>query len=347
MNLANGSSKIRVGILGGSGYGGSELLRLLLLHPAAEIRWVGAREHAGKPLAKVHPGLAHFTELVFCDGLPQGGLDDLDVLFLALPNGQAMEVVPEIPDAIKVIDLSGDFRLRDPELFARYYERTHACFHLQKKFVYGLTEIARPAIRTAMRVSNPGCFATAVNLGLHPFASEGYLEGTVIADAKTGSSGAGAKPLSTTHHPRRANSFFAYKAFQHQHLPEILQCLENGGRGWDLVFQVHSAPMVRGIFASLYLSFQEEMTDQKLEAIFKKYYGNEFFVRLVEGSPDVNWVKHTNFADIGWAAQGRHAVIFVAIDNLVKGAAGQAVQNMNLMFGLDERTGLQIPGSHP
>jgi N-acetyl-gamma-glutamyl-phosphate reductase len=168
---------------------------------------------------------------------------------------------------------------------------------------------------------------------------------------KTGSSGSGAKAAANTHHPKRANSFYAYKTFEHQHQPEVEQLLGSVNSKWtsecNLVFQVHSIPAVRGIFASIYVTPTKSMTHDEVGNLFREFYGNEFFIRLVEGSPDINWVKNTNFVDIGWAAHDDTVIVFVALDNLVKGAAGQAVQNMNLMFGIEEREGLVLPGSNP
>jgi N-acetyl-gamma-glutamyl-phosphate reductase len=177
------------------------------------------------------------------------------------------------------------------------------------------------------------------------------VRGKVIADMKTGSSGSGAKAAANTHHPRRANSFYAYKMFEHQHQPEVEELLASVNPGWgpqtSLVFQVHSIPVVRGIFGTVYLTPAEMMSADRVRELLSDFYAKEFFIRLVDGSPDINWVKNTNFVDIGWAAQGDTVMVFVALDNLVKGAAGQAVQNMNVMFGLDERTGLVMPGSNP
>jgi N-acetyl-gamma-glutamyl-phosphate/LysW-gamma-L-alpha-aminoadipyl-6-phosphate reductase len=348
--------RIRVGILGGSGYGGGELLRWLLVHPNVEIAWVTAHEHAGKSVADVHPNLRGLVELPL-HPMPTvesiGSLtEDLECVFFALPHGRSMELVPGIPEGVKVVDLAGDFRLRDPAAFEAHYGKPHRAPEQLDRFVYGLTELRRAEIARASRVANPGCFATAILLGLAPLAAARLLVGPVIADAKTGSSGAGAKPLETTHHPRRANSFFAYKPFTHQHLPEIVQALTSVAEDqWSerLVLQVHSAPVVRGIFASLYLTLAEPMTAEEIGDLFRRFYADAPFIRLLgpNTSPDITWVKHTNFCDIGWAVRGRRAIVFTAIDNLVKGAAGQAVQNMNLMFGLDETTGLKWPGSHP
>ena len=275
-------------------------------------------------------------------------LDELDCLFLALPHGQALEIVPRVPAGLKVIDLSGDFRLSDRAAFERHYGREHTAMQEQAEFVYGLTETNREAIKGARRVANPGCFATATLLGLAPLVANNFLSGRVVVDAKTGSSGSGAKPAANTHHPQRMNSFYAYKPFTHQHVPEIEQELQAVG-DWtsELVFMTHSLPVARGIFATIYAELRDARSESQIRALYQDYYQDSFFVRLVKGSPDINWVKTTNFCDIGFAARERQLVIFSAIDNLVKGAAGQAVQNMNLMFGFDEKTGLLLTGTNP
>jgi N-acetyl-gamma-glutamyl-phosphate reductase len=239
-------------------------------------------------------------------------------------------------------------------------------------------------IREASRVANPGCFATALELALYPLVAANLTRGKVIADMKTGSSGSGAKAAANTHHPKRANSFYAYKMMQHQHQPEVEELLDRVSPGWShdssLVFQVHSIPAVRGILGSIYVTPREPMSAQQVGELMRSAYGKEPFIRLVDGSPDINWVKNTNFVDIGWAVDERGfeeekvaaryraftfadgptggsgargardnstIILFVALDNLVKGAAGQAVQNMNLMFGIDEKRGLMMPGSNP
>jgi N-acetyl-gamma-glutamyl-phosphate reductase len=340
------SNKIKVGILGGSGYGGSELLRILLFHPNVEIVFVTANEHAGKSVREVHRNLQGLTELTFVKQ-PET-FAGVDCMFLALPHGQAMSIVPNLPKDVKAIDLSGDFRLRDQSTFEQHYKQQHTAMDQQAEFIYGLTETNREAIRSARLIANPGCFATATLLGLAPLVANGLLNGCVIVDAKTGSSGSGAKPAANTHHPQRMNSFYAYKPFTHQHVPEIEQELQHVG-DWtnELVFMTHSLPVARGIFASIYAEARRELSPAELRAIFADYYEDSFFVRLVDGSPDINWVKTTNFCDVGFAARGKQIVIFSALDNLVKGAAGQAVQNMNLMFGLEETTGLKLVGTNP
>jgi N-acetyl-gamma-glutamyl-phosphate reductase common form len=340
--------KIRIGIFGGSGYGGSELLRILLFHPNAEIVFVTANEHAGKSVSEVHRNLYGLTKLIFRHAPDTDVLAELDCVFLALPHGQAMDVVPRLPEKLKVIDLSGDFRLRDQATFEQHYGRAHKAMQVQKEFVYGLTEMNREAIRKARLIANPGCFATSTLLGLAPLVANGLITGRLIVDAKTGSSGSGAKAAANTHHPQRVNSFYAYKPFTHQHLPEIEQELETLGY-WnrELVFMTHSLPASRGIFASIYAETKEELSEEKLRSLYSGFYQESFFIRLVKGSPDINWVKTTNFCDLGFATRGHQVVVFSAIDNLVKGAAGQAVQNMNLMFGLEESAGLMLVGTNP
>jgi N-acetyl-gamma-glutamyl-phosphate reductase len=341
--------KLKIGIFGGSGYGGAELLRILLARADVEIAFVTANEGAGKLVGEVHRNLYGLTELRFIPAPDElENLPEVDCVFLALPHGQALEIAPRLPESVRVIDLSGDFRLNDAAEFLEHYGREHTATALQGEFVYGLTETNREAIRRARLVSNPGCFATATLLGLAPLVAAGQLQGRVIVDAKTGSSGSGTKAAANTHHPQRMNSFYAYKPFTHQHVPEVEQELRRVGR-WasELVFMTHSLPVARGIFASIYVETRDALTAVDVRALYENFYRESFFVRLVEGSPDINWVKTTNFCDLGFAARGRALVVFSAIDNLVKGAAGQAVQNMNLMFGLDERAGLMLLGSNP
>ncbi|HEX8635274.1 MAG TPA: N-acetyl-gamma-glutamyl-phosphate reductase [Pyrinomonadaceae bacterium] len=341
--------KLRIGIFGGSGYGGAELLRILLGRADVEVAFVTANEGAGKSVGEVHRNLYGLTALRFTaapDDLES--LPEVDCVFLALPHGQALEIAPRLRPGVRVIDLSGDFRLNDAAEFLEHYGREHTAARLQREFVYGLTETNREAIKGARLVSNPGCFATATLLGLAPLVAAGQLHGRVIVDAKTGSSGSGVKAAANTHHPQRMNSFYAYKPFTHQHVPEIEQELRRVG-DWasEFVFMTHSLPVARGIFASIYVETTDALAAADVRALYENFYRESFFVRTVEGSPDINWVKTTNFCDLGFAVRGRALVVFSAIDNLVKGASGQAVQNMNLMFGLDERTGLMLLGSNP
>lgn len=345
----NENGKIRSAIFGASGYGGSELLRILLLHPNVEIVLATANEQAGKAVGEVHRNLFGLTDLRFSRLAEDlSSFKNIDVAFFALPHGQALNLIPQLREGVKAIDLSGDFRIDDRQIFQRFYKLERPPMDLQKQFVYGLTETSRDAIEGADYLANPGCFATAVILALAPMIKSGLLTGKVVVDAKTGSSGSGAKAAANTHHPQRSNSFYAYKPFIHQHIPEIEQHLAKlGPFPEDFVFMTHSLPVSRGIFASCYLETTNNLTNEDLGRLYAQFYTDSFFVRLVDGSPDINWVKHTNFCDIGMHANGKHIAVFSAIDNLVKGASGQAVQNMNLMFGLDEKTGLVFTGSNP
>ena len=223
-------TKIRTAIFGGSGYGGSELLRILLFHPNAEVVMATANEHAGKSVGDVHKNLLGLTDLRFSQAPAElDSMDDIDVAFFALPHGEALRLIPQLPKNVKAIDLSGDFRIDDPSVFEKFYKREQTAPELQKSFIYGLTETNREAIRGAQFIANPGCFATSTLLALAPMVNSGLLTGTVVVDAKTGSSGSGAKPAPNTHHPQRMNSFYAYKPFQHQHVPEIEQHLGEVG----------------------------------------------------------------------------------------------------------------------
>jgi N-acetyl-gamma-glutamyl-phosphate reductase len=343
------TDKIKIAIFGGSGYGGSELLRILLFHPNAEIVLVTANEHAGKTVGEVHKNLFGLTDLQL-EKSPEdlSTLENIDVAFFALPHGQALNLIPNLPKRVKAIDLSGDFRINDADVFRQFYKLEHTATDLQKQFVYGLTETNRELIKSAKYIANPGCFATATLLALAPLVKSGLVQGKIIVDAKTGSSGSGAKAASNTHHPQRMNSFYAYKPFAHQHVPEIRQHLgEVGELSGDFVFMTHSLPVSRGIFASCYLETTVNLTNEDLKKLYENFYKDSFFVRLVDGSPDINWVKTTNFCDIAAHSDGKQIAVFAAIDNLVKGAAGQAVQNMNLMFGLEETTGLMLAGTNP
>lgn len=341
--------KLKVAIFGGSGYGGSELLRILLFHPHVEIGMVTANEHAGKAVSDVHRNLNGLTDMTFSKSPEDLSiLNKYDVVFFALPHGQALHLIPTLPVNVKAIDLSGDFRINDPDVFKEFYKLDHTAPELQKEFVYGLSETSREAITSARFIANPGCFATATLLALTPMISSGLATGKIIVDAKTGSSGSGAKAAANTHHPQRMNSFYAYKPFTHQHVPEIEQFLKAGGNfESELIFMTHSLPVSRGIFTSCYLETTAELTNEDLINLYSHFYQDSFFVRMVEGSPDINWVKNTNFCDIAVHSNGKQVVVFSAIDNLVKGAAGQAVQNMNLMFDLDEKTGLVFTGGNP
>ncbi len=345
------SPMIKAAIFGASGYAGGELLRLLLDHPGAEPVAVISRSQAGQPVANVHAHLSRLTDLTFVSELPTG-TDEPEVIFLAGANGYSSEIAPALLDTgIPVVDLAADFRLKDPASFQRFYGPPPAAFARRNEWVYGLPELFRDEIASSRAVASPGCFATAAILGLAPLWRKGLVaqSAPVSVFAITGSSGAGIAPSPTTHHPRRAAAFFAYAIEGHRHLPEIEESLSAIGdpAAGRVVFQTHSAPLVRGIFATAMVPLKVAMDRAALKTLFEEAYAGEFFIRFVEGSPDVAAVKGTNFADIGLAARGSVALVFVAIDNLVKGAAGQAIQAMNIMFGLPEPMGLKMTGVFP
>ena len=271
--------KFKIAIFGGSGYGGSELLRILLFHPNAEICSITANEHAGKAIGEVHKNLLGLTDLKF-EKLPEdlSKLENIDVAFFALPHGQALNLIPNFPKNVKIVDLSGDFRINDAEIFKQFYKTEHTAADLQKEFVYGLTETNREQIKTAKYVANPGCFATATILALAPMVKSGLLTGKIIIDAKTGSSGSGAKAAANTHHPQRMNSFYAYKPFQHQHVPEIRQHLQEVGAFQnEFIFMTHSLPVSRGIFASCYVETTNLLTNEDVKNIYELFYKDSFF----------------------------------------------------------------------
>ena len=333
---------LRVAVVGASGYVGGELVRLLAGHPWVRLVAITANEAAGRRLADVHPNLAGLD-------MTLGALDevkDADALFLALPNGETMTAIERLPD-LPVVDTSADFRLRDESEYVAFYKKEHTSFDRVAAFTYGLPELFRGSIREATHVAAPGCFATAAILALYPLAGEGLAE-SIVVNAVTGSSGSGVKPKEKAHHPFRAESFFAYETFTHRHLPEIRQALRDAtGRETDLVFQPHSGPFARGIFATAVVRLASAATRGDVAEIYERYYGPERFVRLVDGSPNVKWVRGTNFCDIAVASDGRTAVVMCAIDNLMKGAASQAVQAFNVKHGFPEDAGISMYGSNP
>lgn len=343
-------SERRVVILGASGYGGGELLRLLSSHPERpQLRGV-SRNHAGKPFHTVHPNLRGIVGGNF-DGAVDWqwlGVSPTPVLFGAMPHGELAKQYPQLmreagdslADRLTLIDLSADFRIQDVTLAARYYKGEHPCPGELPSFVYGLPEWQRDALKSAKRIANPGCFATGLQLALLPLAGLN-LQHIAIAGA-TGSSGSGMAASETTHHPTRANDFRAYKILKHQHEAEGLQLMRALGIEGVLSFVPHSAPIVRGIFITMQLL---DVPDAR--ARFEKTYARAPFIRLVDETPRLTAVNGSNFVDIGVVTQGRSTVVMVALDNLGKGMASQAVQNMNLATGLDETAGLWNAPAYP
>lgn len=341
--------KFRVGIAGATGYIGSEAMRLCATHPRLDIAWVTSESSAGRKVHELFPNLRGYVRDEFRTLEPEM-LGEVDAVALCLPHGGAMELMPVIAKkfpGLKVVDCSGDFRSPDIAMWEKFYGMRHGAPELQGRFTYGLTEFNREAIKNARWVSNPGCFATSIQLALAPFARHGQLRGNVMISAITGSSGSGNKPGATTHHPERGQNVRAYKVLEHQHLVEIVPCLESLGtdNDFEIFFVPHSGPFVRGIFATCFVPLNEKLTMASVDALIRDTYEKEWFVQVVNGTPEMRLVQHTNHAMLSYRASGDVLVGMSVIDNLVKGGAGQAVQNLNLMLGLDERAGLMTPGA--
>lgn len=335
---------IKAGIVGGTGYTGVELLRLLADHPRVELAVITSRGEAGRPVADLFPNLRGRVALRFSEP-GEKSLTGCDVVFFATPHGVAMSMARELLAAgVRVLDLAADFRLKDPAELKRWYDLEHACPELLEEAVYGLPEVHREAIRRARVVAVPGCYPTAVQLGLLPLLESGAVDpGRIIADCKSGVSGAGRKASVAMLLAEAADSLKAYAVGGHRHLPEIRQGLQAmAGGPVGLTFVPHLAPMIRGIHATLYTVLRDESAD--LQALYERRYADEPFVDVLPAGshPDTRSVRGSNVCRISvHRPQGADIVVVLSvIDNLVKGAAGQAVQNMNLMFGLEESAGL-------
>lgn len=351
------AKRFKAAVIGGSGYGGAELIRRLLQHPDVELVRVASVDFIGEPLGAVHPNLEGRTDLRF-EGLSPGeAAKGMDVVLLGLPHKVSATKMPELmATGARVVDLSGDFRLRDPAAYKRYYGADHPCPDELTKgtFVYGLPELNREAIKGARYVASPGCFATTIELALLPLAKAGLLRGAVEIVGITGSSGSGIAPSAGTHHPVRASNLRTYKPLDHQHIPEIVETLTFAGAK-DLVlrFVPVSAPLARGIFATCFAHVPESTSAEQLKTLFNDFYSKEPFVRVPKKRlPEVVAVSGSNFAEVGVqpgdVADGLRAVaIFSATDNLIKGGAGQGIQSMNLMLGAPEMTTLEDPGGWP
>ena len=342
---------IKAGIVGATGYTGVELLRFLALHPDVELTTVTSRSEAGIPVAAMFPNLRKYVDIAFTapDLATLGGCD---VVFFATPNGTAMTMARDLLDAgVKIIDLSADFRLKEVRVWEKWYGMTHACPDLLDEAVYGLCEINREQIRACRLLANPGCYPTAVQLGFIPLLRAGVIDpGSLIADAKSGVSGAGRKADIGIALGEVSESFKAYAINGHRHLPEIKQGLAQvSSKPVGLTFMPHLVPMIRGIQASLYAKLTD--TDVDLQALFESHYQHEPFVDVLPAgqSPETRSVRGSNHCELAVCRpQGGDTVVVLAVeDNLVKGAAGQAVQNMNLMFSLPETAGLNVIAALP
>jgi N-acetyl-gamma-glutamyl-phosphate reductase len=341
---------IKAGIVGGTGYTGVELLRLLAQHPQVELKAITSRKEAGAPVSAMYPSLRHRVDLAFTEPGPKA-LAGCDVVFFATPHGVCMQDARAVLDGgAKIVDLSADFRLKDLAEWERWYKMKHTAPELVREAVYGLCEINREAIRKARLVGNPGCYPTAIQLGFLPLLEADLIDANhLIADAKSGVSGAGRKGEISLLLAEASDNFAAYNVPGHRHRPETRESLARAAkRDVGLVFNAHLVPMIRGIFATLYGRITQEADFQKL---FEKRYASEPFVDVMPAGshPDTRSVRAANTCRIAIhrppeGARSDTIVVLAVIDNLVKGASGQAVQNMNLMFGLPETAGLeQIP----
>ena len=338
---------VKVAIVGGTGYTGVELLRILALHPDVQITTITSRAEAGSPVANLFPNLRGYLDICFSEPNVDV-LAKADLVFFATPNGTAMQDVPRLLSAgAKVIDLAADFRLKDPAVWQQWYGMPHACPELLEEAVYGLPEFNREAIRGARLVANPGCYPTAVTLGFLPLVEAGLVDvSTLIADAKSGVSGAGRGATVGSLLCEVSESIKAYAVGGHRHLPEIRQNLSMAANGSvGLTFVPHLTPMIRGIEATLYGRINKACEIADIQQLFERRYQQEYFVDVLPagGMPDTRSVKGSNHCRIAVHRPqgGDTLVVLSVIDNLVKGAAGQAVQNMNLMMGFPETTGLQ------
>jgi len=338
---------IKVGIVGGTGYTGTELLRLLAQHPDVILETITSRGEAGIPVADLFPNLRGHVDLIFEDPA-KAPLTRCDVVFFATPNGIAMQQAQALLDAgVRVIDLAADFRIQDISVWEKWYGMSHACPALVTEAAYGLPEVYREKIRGARLVANPGCYPTAVQLGFLPLLEKGLISpDTLIADAKSGVSGAGRKASVGTLFAEAADNFRAYGAAGHRHGPEISESLERAvGRPIGLTFIPHVLPQIRGMHATLYARLNQDVAEAELQQLFSQRYAGEYFVDVMPlgALPETRSVRGGNFCRLAVYRPlgGDTVVVLSVIDNLMKGAAGQAVQNMNLLFGLPEPTGLQ------
>jgi N-acetyl-gamma-glutamyl-phosphate reductase len=340
---------IDVGIVGGSGYTGGELLRLLAVHPQAKVVVVTSRKLSGKPVFSTHPHLKGLYDLSFEAPSIQEIADRCDIVFTAVPHGTAMDWVPQLLDAgTRVIDLSSDYRL-PVDIFEKTYGMKHRA---PRGAVFGMTEL-HPEVASARLVGNPGCYPTGATLAVAPLAKAGVVD-RVVFDSKSGISGAGAEPTETSHYPNMAENVIPYKLTTHRHVPEIKQELIRLSPGIKISFTPHVIPAVRGILTTAHVFVRENALDMiqdkaAVSEIYRDFYKNAHFIRMAEGVPKLSSVRGSNFCDISFEHEkgSDRIVVISAIDNLVKGASGQAIQNMNVVSGFDETVGLWFPGMAP
>lgn len=345
---------IKVGIIGSTGYAGGELVRILLGHKEVEIKWFGSRSYIDKKYASVYQNMFQIVDAVCLDDNMEELAEQVDVIFTATPQGLCASLInEEILSKVKVIDLSADFRIKDVNVYEKWYGIEHKSPQFIEEAVYGLCEVNREDIKKARLVANPGCYTTCSILTAYPLAKEGLIDmSTLIIDAKSGTSGAGRGAKVANLYCEVNENMKAYGVATHRHTPEIEEQLGYAsGEEVLLNFTPHLVPMNRGILATEYAKLTREVTYEEVKAIYDKYYGNEKFIRVLDEGvyPETKWVEGSNYVDIGFKIDPRtnRIIMMGAIDNLVKGAAGQAVQNMNLVFGLPEDEGLKLVPMFP
>ena len=345
--------KLKVSIAGASGYAGGELLRLLLFHPNVEIKQVTSESYLGKFVHKAHPNLRKVTELKFSS---INELEPCDVLFLGLPHGSSQKNMEKYKGlADKIIDMAADFRLKDEVLYEKWYKEKHQKPELLKEFVYGIPELHREEMKTAKYISSAGCNATTSILGLYPLYKKGVVDiDRTVIEVKVGSSEGGNKSSDSSHHPEKAGTVRSYSPTGHRHSAEIIQEL-SFGEEIKVHFSATSLDMVRGILATCHVFLKEDLQEKDIWKIYREFYGDEPFIRIVkekEGNfrfPEPKLLMGTNYCDIGFQKDplSNRLVVISSIDNIMKGAAGQALQAFNIMNGFEETTGLEFPGLHP
>ena len=345
---------IKVGIIGATGYAGGELVRILTGHEDAEIKWYGSRSYIGKKYADVYQNMFQIVDAECMDDNMEELASQVDVIFTATPQGLCASLVnEEILSKTKIIDLSADFRLKDVKVYEEWYKIEHKAPRFLEEAVYGLCEVNRESVRNARLVANPGCYTTCSILTAYPLAKEGLIDmSTLIIDAKSGTSGAGRGAKVPNLFCEVNENIKAYGVASHRHTPEIEEQLGYAaGEQVTLSFTPHLVPMNRGILATEYAKLTKDVSWEDVKAVYDKYYGDEKFIRVLDKDvcPETKWVEGSNYVDIGFKIDPRtnRIIMMGAIDNLVKGAAGQAVQNMNLMFGLEESEGLELVPMFP
>ena len=345
---------IKAGIIGATGYAGGELVRILSGHPDVEIVWYGSRSYIDQKYADVYRNMFRIVDAACMDDNMEELAEEADVIFTATPQGFCASVISEeILSRTRIVDLSADFRIKDVKTYEKWYGIEHKSPQFIEEAVYGLCEVNREDVKSARLVANPGCYTTCSILTAYPLSKEGLIDmNTLIVDAKSGTSGAGRGAKVPNLFCEVNENMKAYGVTTHRHTPEIEEQLSYAsGEPVMINFTPHLVPMNRGILATEYASLKEKVTAEEVMAIYQKYYGNEYFIRLLGAGacPETKWVEGSNFVDIGFQIDERtnRIVMMGAIDNLVKGAAGQAVQNMNLVFGLDEAEGLRMAPLFP